>query len=435
MTAATLERWLDRLLERDPDRIEPGVTRMRRVTTDLLEGKRLGTIVSVAGTNGKGSSVAMAAAICRAAGYRTGSYTSPHLVDVRERFQVDGRPVDAETLVEAFEAIEAHPDSGALTYFEWLTVAAFIVFAAESLDVWVLEVGLGGRLDAVNALDADLALITNIGLDHQAWLGDSREAIGREKAGILRRGRPAVYADPDPVGTVETEAARIGADLLRLGEEIVLQPPAEDAPGRFALSGARGRREFRVPALAGSHQVTNAAGVVALLQHPRSPLEIPDSAVEEGLGAAGLAGRLERCERDGRHFVLDVAHNGEAARALADALERSPARRRLAVFSVLSDKPVADIVGPLASLVEAWWVAELSGPRAMPLSAIEAALSAAGASEVFRESDLAAAYNSAIAASSPGDEIVIFGSFHVVGPLRDLVKGPHNERHRPTPAA
>lgn len=435
MTEATLEHWLDRLLERDPDRIEPGVARVRRVATDLLRGKRIGTVISVAGTNGKGSSVAMASAICRAAGYRVGSFTSPHLVDVRERFLVDGEPVAADRLIEAFEAIDAHSGSGELTYFEWLTVAAFVVFAAESLDVWVLEVGLGGRLDAVNALDADLALITNIGLDHQAWLGDSREEIGREKAGILRRDRPAVYADPDPVKVVTTEAVRIGADLRRLGREVVLEAPTPKDPGHFALLGPEGRRDYVVPALGGSHQVVNAAGVVALLQHPHSPLDIPDAAVNEGLRSVGLAGRFECFEGDGRRFVLDVAHNGEAARALADALKARPAGRRLAVFSALADKPVAEIVAPLVELIDAWWVAELPIPRAMSIQDIETVLSNAGVGEVYRESGLLAAYNAAIAASRPGDEIVIFGSFHVVGPLRDRVKTAHNERHRPAPVA
>lgn len=435
MTDAILERWLERLLERDPDRIEPGVTRVERVASDLLRGKRIGTVISVAGTNGKGSSVAMASAVCRAAGYRTGSYTSPHLVDVRERFLVDGEPVAAERLIAAFEAIDAHPESGALTYFEWLTVAAFVVFSAESLDVWVLEVGLGGRLDAVNALDADLALITNIGLDHQAWLGDSREAIGREKAGILRHDRPAVYADPDPVEAVIEEANRIGADLLRLGQEFRLERPTPDAPDHFALVGPEGRHVVPVPALGGEHQLVNAAGVVALLQHPRSPLVIPVAAVNEGLLAAGLAGRLERFERDGRRFVLDVAHNGEAARALTNALGARPAKRRLAVFSLLLDKPIADIVASLAGCIDAWWVAELPESRAMPLPAIERALAEAGVGQVYSESGLLAAYNAAIAASAPGDEIVIFGSFHVVGPLRDRVNGTHNVPYRPTPAA
>lgn len=418
----SVDAWLEALLERDPDRIEPGVERCRRMTRDLLGNRPAACVITVAGTNGKGSSVMMATAICRAAGYRVGSYTSPHLVDVRERFLIDGEMVDEGALVAAFERIGGHPDSDALTYFEWLTVAAFLVFAEAGVDVWVLEVGLGGRLDAVNALDADLALITAIGLDHQEWLGDGREAIGAEKAGILRAGQPAVYVDPDPVASVGRVAACIGADMLSFGTDFHVSAdcPTPDVVGQPVFGLVRGDRATCLPrpALVGRHQWNNAAGVVALLQHPRSPLVIPDAAVRQGLETVRLAGRLERCVDRGRTVIFDVAHNAEAARTLAAALEARPAGRRLAVFSALEDKPIESVVEALADCVDAWWIAPLVQPRAAGIGRIESALAKAGASRVRRETDLPGAYNAALADAGERDEIVVFGSFHVVGPLR-----------------
>lgn len=436
---ATVDEWLEWLLERDPDRIEPGVVRTRRVADDLLGGAPNATVITVAGTNGKGSSVAMAASICRAAGYRVGSYTSPHLNDVRERFSIDGKEVAADRLLAAFERLDAHPDSAALTYFEWLTLSAFLTFAEEELDVWVLEVGLGGRLDAVNALDADLALITNIGLDHQSWLGDSREAIAREKAGILRCGRPAVYVDPDPVTALPDQAEKDGVDLLSLGSDFRFGVVAENGqPPRFTIHGPHGERSFALPSLSGRHQALNAAGVVALLQHPRSPLAIPDAAVSQGLLMAAVPGRLEWFSQEGRAICLDVAHNAEAARTLAEALVsrgQRTAGRRLAVFSALADKPIAEILRPLVGLIDEWWITELPEPRAADMIALERALADAGAGAVHCESDLPGAYNAALAASGHGDEIVVFGSFHVVGPLRSRLVPTHNDPDRRAPCA
>ncbi|MDG4867787.1 bifunctional folylpolyglutamate synthase/dihydrofolate synthase [Guyparkeria sp. 1SP6A2] len=438
-SSATLDEWLDWLLERDPDRIEPGVTRTRRLAHDLLGGAPKATVIAVAGTNGKGSSAAMAASICRAAGYRVGSYTSPHLNDVRERFWLDGEQVAADRLLAAFERIDAHPQSVALTYFEWLTLAAFLVFAEAGLDVWVLEVGLGGRLDAVNALDADLALVTNIGLDHQSWLGDTREAIAREKAGILRRARPAVYMDPDPVTALSEQAARDGVDLLCLGVDFRVGFVAGDGqqPG-FTIHGPDGERSFALASLFGRHQALNAAGVVALLQHPRSPLAIPDAAVSQGLLLARVPGRFEWFSQEGRAICLDVAHNGEAALALAQALESRgeiTAGRRLAVFSALADKPITEILRPLAGLIDEWWITELPETRAASMPELEGALAQAGAGPVHCESDLVGAYNAALAASGHGDEIVVFGSFHVVGPLRARLDPTDTDPDRRAPCA
>ena len=387
-------------------------------------------MIAVAGTNGKGSSVAMLAAICRAAGYRVGSYTSPHLVDVRERFAIDAQPVEAPRLIEAFERIEAHPDGGSLTYFEWLTVAAFLVFAAAEADVWVLEVGLGGRLDAVNALDADLALITAIGLDHQDWLGDSREAIGREKAGILRPGQPAVYVDTDPVDSVLETGRMLGARLRSLGAEVELGPLSTDG---LEVVTPEGRRRHALPALHGAHQRRNAAGVVALLAHPDCSLTVSDEAIDTGLRAVAVTGRMEVVERAGRSIVLDVAHNGEAARALAESLGPLEGGRRLAVFSALADKPVGEVVAPMIDRVDAWWVAGLSVPRAMPADELARVIALAGGVEIHCESGLIPAYNAAFDAASPGDEILIFGSFHVVGPLRQRLHPADNGRRGNAP--
>ncbi|MGM0690712.1 MAG: bifunctional folylpolyglutamate synthase/dihydrofolate synthase [Pseudomonadota bacterium] len=418
----SVDEWLDILLKRDPNRIEPGVERCRRITDELL-GDRPACVITVAGTNGKGSSVMMASAICLAAGYRVGSYTSPHLVDVRERFLVDGEMVESAALVCAFERIEAHPDSVTLTYFEWLTVAAFLVFAEAGVDVWVLEVGLGGRLDAVNALDADLALITAIGLDHQDWLGEDREAIAREKAGILRPDQTAVYVDPEPVGAIREAASRIGSDLQTLGEDFFVSATCPRSMPESRPMFGLVREGWTVclprPALMGSHQWDNAAGVVVLLQHSRSPLAIPDEAVWEGLATVRLAGRLERFVDRERTVIFDVAHNVEAAGTLAAALsEKSAGGRRLAVFSALDDKPIEAIVDTLSGSFDAWWIAPLNGPRAADVGRIEMALDQAGVKAMHCEADLDAAYNAALAEAGEWDEILVFGSFHVVGPLR-----------------
>lgn len=429
----SVDDWLEALLQRDPNRIVPGVERCRRITRDLLGVRPQASVITVAGTNGKGSSVMMASAICRAAGYRVGSYISPHLVDVRERFLIDGEMVDSAALVRAFERVDAHSDSGALTYFEWLTVAAFLVFAEAGVDVWVLEVGLGGRLDAVNALDADLALITAIGLDHQDWLGEGRGAIAREKAGILRRDQPAVYVDPEPVEAIREEAARIGADLLSLGEDfdVSVDCPSLVTGPRPVFGLVRDGQTVCLPqpALMGRHQWNNAAGVVALLQHPRSPLAIPDEAVCEGLATVRLAGRLEQFIDHGRTVIFDVAHNVEAADTLAASLADPPAGRRLAVFSALDDKPIEAIAETLAGCFSAWWIAPLKEPRAADVGRIEAALIQAGVKRVHREADLVGAYNAALAEAREGDEIVVFGSFHVVGPLRARLDTRENAGH------
>lgn len=429
----SVDDWLEALLQRDPNRIEPGVERCRRITHDLLGDRPDACVLTVGGTNGKGSSVMMATAICRAAGYRVGSYTSPHLVDVRERFLIDGEMVESAALVRAFERMAGHPDSEVLTYFEWLTVAAFLVFAEAAVDIWVLEVGLGGRLDAVNALDADLALITAIGLDHQDWLGEGREAIAREKAGILRPNQPAVYVDPQPVEAIRESAARIGADLLCHGQDFAVSAscPRSATETRPVFGLVRDGQTVCLPqpALMGRHQWDNAAGVVALLQHPRSPLAIPDEAVRDGLAAVRLAGRLERFSDQGRTVIFDVAHNVEAARTLAAALADKPAGRRLAVFSALDDKPIEAIVATLAGCFDAWWVAPLKEPRAADVGRIEAALVQAGVKTVHREADPAGAYNAALAEAREGDEILVFGSFHVVGPLRARLDTRENAGH------
>lgn len=371
-SARSLEDWL-RLQERlHPKTIELGLERVRRVAARLgLPAAGVYTL-TVAGTNGKGSSATLAAGIYRAAGYRTGLYTSPHVLHYGERVQLDGVPASDEALCAAFEAIEAVRGEVPLTYFEFGTLAALWLFRAAHAEVQVLEVGLGGRLDAVNLVDADVAMLTNVGLDHQDWLGDTREAIGREKAGIFRRGRPAIVVEPGPPASVREAAATLAAPLQVLGRDFDY---AVDADGRWSWRDAQERwTRLPAPGLPGAVQYRNAAGVLAAVQAGRARRPVRRDAVERALPALCLRGR---CEWH-RGVLLDVAHNAEAAAALADFLRAATPAPRALVLGMLADKPVEAVARALAPCVERIFLVGLPGPRGLPATALQARLREAG---------------------------------------------------------
>ena len=409
MPPATLAEWLAWIEACHPAEIELGLERVGAVHA-ALGAPRPPRVITVAGTNGKGSVVAFLEAILGAAGYRVGAYTSPHLLDFNERIRVDGVPADDAALVDAFARVEAARGVTPLTYFEYATLAALVHFATRPLDVGVLEVGLGGRLDAVNVIDADVAVLTAIDLDHAAWLGPDRESIGREKAGILRPGRPAVCVDAEPPASVVEAAARLGAPLRLPGRDYSF---AVDAHGWRWSTAGRMRTTLPRPALFGPHQYANAAGALMALHELDAELPVGQGAVRRGLLEARLRGRFEVVPGPVER-ILDVAHNPHGARALARALAARPCEgRTLAVAGMLADKEIEATLGALADAVAAWHVAPLDVPRGSDAGRLATALRALGATASVH-ADVAAAQRAALAAATPGDRVVVFGSFHTV---------------------
>ena len=416
----SLAAWLDRIGRQHPRAIDLGLDRVGAVWRRI--GLLLPTVViTVGGTNGKGSCVAMLEAILRAGGYRVGTFTSPHLLRFNERIRVDGAETDDRLLCRALEAVESARGEVSLTYFEHVTLAALWVFAHAVLEVVILEVGLGGRLDAVNILDADVALVSTVDLDHQDWLGPDRDSIGREKAGIFRPGRPAVVGDGDPPRGLVDHAAAIGARLLLAGRDFT----ARVRDGAWDWEGlGRQRLGLPVPALRGSFQVDNAAAVIAALEAIADRLPLSTVALRQGLLGVRLSGRFEVYPGPVA-LIFDVAHNPEAARALGANLARHvvDGGRSLAVFAMLRDKDITVVVRALAPHIAAWFYAPLDGPRAASSTELGDCLAAAGVSAVAHaHASLPAALAAARRAARPGDRIVVFGSFYTVAALLPLAE-------------
>ena len=414
---ATLDGWLAYLETLHPKAIAMGLDRVRAVA------QRMGIapacpVITVTGTNGKGSTCAMLDAICRGAGYRCGVYSSPHLARYNERVRIDGREADDAALVAAFNAVEDARTGGdgpvPLTYFEFGTLAALRLFGAAELDVMILEVGLGGRLDAVNIVDADVAVVTSVDLDHMDYLGPTREDIGREKAGIFRAGRPAVCAEPSPPAALVAHAAAIGAPLTLAGRDY--GHVAEGAQWQYRGPGGS-RYGLPCPALRGAHQLANAATALAALGHLQSRLPVSAGAVRDGLQRVELPGRFQVLP--GRPtIVLDVAHNPHAARVLAAAagtMGFHPETR--AVFGMYADKDIVGVIAARRPRIDRWYVATLPGPRGAGATAIAALLGEAGvpAASVRVFDDVGAAVAAAREDAVEADRIIIFGSFLTVG--------------------
>jgi len=381
-------------------------------------------VITVAGTNGKGSTCAMLGSILQAGGYHVGVYTSPHLLRYHERVRIDGVPVADSLLCAGFAQVESGRGEVPLTPFEFGTLAAMSVLCEAGLDAIVLEVGLGGRLDAVNAFDADCAIVTSIGIDHVEYLGPTRESIGREKAGIFRAGRPAISADPDPPVTLAEEAARIGARLIQSGRDYRVR---HDGDRHWIARPGHRPMELPPPALAGEAQWHNAAACAMALEALADRLPLGPQALREGLAQARLAGRFQRWRRDDAspELVFDVAHNAHAMARLADTLAQRPVRgRSFAVFSMLRDKDIEDSARVLAGAFDRWFVAGLaeSTERGSTAAELAAALDRA---QVRAPVDVAdappQAVRAALADAGRDDRIVVFGSFLTVSTvLREL---------------
>ena len=415
-TKPGLDAWLARLERLHPAAIDLGLERVRRVA-DALGLAPAFPVIVVGGTNGKGSTCAYLEAILRAAGYRTGLYTSPHLLRYNERVRIAGVDASDRELVAAFERVDASRGDTTLTYFEFGTLGAMAQFVDAGVDVAILEVGLGGRLDAVNVFDADAAAVTSVDLDHMDYLGDTREKIGFEKAGIYRAGCPAICADPAPPASLVEHAQRIGADLRRIGRDFAALPEA----GGWTFRGAGlGWKGLPRPAMAGAFQLRNAAGALAVLEALAGKLPVGEQAIHEGLAAARVRGRFERIARS-PDLIVDVAHNPEAARALASTLRAQPiAGRTLAVVGMLADKDAAGVFAALAGEIDAWWTCTPGSPRARDAEALAAILrDHAGSAQVHVEGDVAAALAAARSAARDGDRILVFGSFYTVAAVLD----------------
>lgn len=369
-------------------------------------------VITVGGTNGKGSVCAFLEAILREAGYRVGLYTSPHVVRYNERVRIDAVEASDEALVAAFERVEAARGATSLTYFEMGTLAAASLFAHADLDVVILEVGLGGRLDAVNVFDPDCAVVVTVDLDHMDYLGPTREHIGREKAGIFRAGRPAIYGEADPPQSLLDHARGIGARLLRFGVDF----GAERTPQQWKYWGAHGvRNGLPHPALRGPHQIANAAVALAALDELKDRLPVHMQAVRTGLLMAAPPARFQ--VMPGRPAVVfDVSHNPHAARALAANLRAHVKfTRTLAVFAMLVDKDVAGVVDAVKSQIAAWYVSGLRGARGTTADALVDTVRRCDPGKPVTGFDtLLAAYSAARQGAGEDDRILVFGSFHTV---------------------
>lgn len=414
-----LATWLDRIYTiRSGPEIEMGLERIRPVF-DAMNVKPTCPVFLVGGTNGKGSVCAYIDTILRSAGYKTARYTSPHIHRFNERVVVNGIEANDAQLVAAFEAVEAaRAKSGnlALTFFEYTTLAAFHVFAEAKLDAWVIEVGLGGRLDATNILEPDCSVIVSIGIDHTEFLGATRELIAKEKAGILRAGKPAIIADTDPPQSLRDAAIATKARALFVGKDFGWLR-YESMPTQWGFwVGAQRRHGLPIPALRGSYQLGNAAAALAALHSLSDIIPVSQGAIRQGLLEVEWTARFQVLP--GRPtVVLDVAHNEHAAKALEQALsDMAYFPETHAVFAMLKDKDIASVVAAVKNRIDHWYIAPLPGTRGVSLEALEAALAVAGVKDrsIRRFEQVTDAFAAAQKAAAEADRIVVFGSFLTV---------------------
>jgi dihydrofolate synthase / folylpolyglutamate synthase len=412
----TLEAWLARCEQMHPTEIEMGLGRVREVKDRMALSFKV-PVVIVAGTNGKGSTCAMLESIALQAGYRVGLYSKPHLVHFEERCRVNGAMVAGTDLLPHFAAVEAARNDTSLTYFEFTLLAIARLLSLADLDMVILEVGLGGRLDAVNIFDGDCAVITSIDIDHVEYLGGTRELIGLEKAGIMRPGKPVIISDPVPPQSMLDHAAQIGAQPWRFGRDFNYTGDKQ----QWSWAGrAKRYNGLAYPALRGANQLINASGVLAVFEALRDQLPIAAQAVRSGLGMVELPGRFQIVPGQPT-LVLDVAHNPHAVAALAQNLDNMGFHPRThVVFGAMRDKAIVEIFQRMAPVVDTWHFTDLPTERAataVELRDLHASLSLKGPGpvNVLCHADPAQALSAAVAAADPADRIVVFGSFYAVG--------------------
>jgi dihydrofolate synthase/folylpolyglutamate synthase len=405
-----LEGWLSHLERLHPKTIELGLDRVLAVK-DRLKLASPFPVILVGGTNGKGSTCAMLEAMLLAAGYRAGLYTSPHLIRYNERVRIDGRMASDAALCEAFEAVESARGETALTYFEFGTLAAMWQFEQAKIDVAILEVGLGGRLDAVNVFEPDVAIVTTVDLDHMDYLGDTREKIGFEKAGIFRAGKPALCADADPPASLIQHATKIGASLLRINQDFKVM--REEASWTYTGPGGV-RAALPYPVMRGAHQLANAAAAIAALDCLRERLPLAQAHIRTGLLSARLPGRFQVLPGK-PPVILDVAHNPQAARILSGNLRAQyVSGKTIAVFGMLRDKDIAGVIAAVKDRIDEWRVGGLAGLRGASGEALMGLLRDAGITAIHAHPDIAQAYAAACRQAGENDRICAFGSFYTV---------------------
>ncbi|MEQ1667718.1 MAG: bifunctional tetrahydrofolate synthase/dihydrofolate synthase [Sulfuriferula sp.] len=412
-----LAAWLNHLESCHPQAIDMSLTRVEAVRRLLLPQLHC-PVITVAGTNGKGSTCAYLEAMLSAAGYRVGLYTSPHLLRFNERIRLNQAEVDDASICAAFAAIEAARGSISLSYFEFATLAAVWLFEQAAVDVMILEVGLGGRLDAVNVFDADVAVVTNIDIDHIEYLGDNREQIGCEKAGIFRPQRPAICGDSNPPNSLYAVAEQIGAHWYAIGRDFNYQ--VHD--GYWDFHGSRDYRDLPLPVMQGAYQINNAATAIAALAQFQTHCPVDEAAIRSGLQAAQVTGRFQIAGLAPLR-ILDVAHNPHGARALAANLAQQPvAGTTYAVFAMLADKDMVGVISALRDVIDVWVVAGLTVPRGASAGVLQAALHSAQVDTVVLQADVRAAWFYACEHATENDRICVFGSFYTVAAILDAVK-------------
>ena len=418
----TLDQWLQYQLTTHPQGIAMGLSRVAQVAQVLGLARPARHVITVGGTNGKGSTVAFIEAIARAAGLRVGAFTSPHLLAYNERVRIDGRDASDAILVAAFERIEAARGDTPLTYFEFGTLAALLIFAESSLDLAILEVGLGGRLDAVNIIDADVSVITTVDIDHEEYLGRDRETIGADKAGIFRAGKPCVLGERDPPSAVLRRAYELGAPAIRAHADYLVHVRADG--WTWAEPGCA--LELPLPAaLSAPAQLDNAAAAIAALR--ALPVQLPEHAFADGIASARVPGRLQVIGQ-APEVVVDVAHNVQAAEQLAKWLALHP-MPTFAVFSALKDKDIEGIAARLGPYIQQWFVAGMADAGARGLSGVEIAarLAVSVGERCLVFDDVAGALLAARRQAPATARVLVFGSFHTAAAV---LKGDGGERER-----
>ena len=410
----SLSEWLKWQESLHLSSIDLGLDRVSKVAAQMGLSTLSMPVITVAGTNGKGSSVAILDSIYRTAHYKTGCYTSPHLVRYNERICIGGKQASDTDLCEAFESIDSARGDISLTYFEFGTLAAAYLFKKHDVDVAIFEVGLGGRLDAVNLWDANIALITNIDIDHIDWLGDDREQIGVEKAGIMRQDKIVVCGDTNPTDSMQSEADRIGAKLLQQGVDFSWRKKPDSDTWDY-LGNKNDSTSYPQPALRGNFQLNNASAVITVMKNFQETLVVDDTQISEGLKNAEVIGRLQKLA-DAPELLVDVAHNPQSSAALADYLEKNPIQgRTIALFSALIDKDLEGIIKPVADHFEEWHIVQLEGPRAYKNNQLLSELKSIGIEKPLKtHTNFETALKSLQIDLKTQDRVVAFGSFLVV---------------------
>ena len=407
----SLQDWLSWQESLHPVTIDLGLERVAKVFNSLNPAYQKPPTITVAGTNGKGSCIATFEAIYHAQGYKVGAYTSPHILKYNERIKINGEPASDELICAAFSKIEAARGDISLSYFEFGTLAALELFTQAKVDVQLLEVGLGGRLDAVNIIDPDIALISSIGIDHVDWLGKTREAIGKEKAGIFRAKIPAVIGDCDPPNSLLEVAQTKNADVYRISEQFAYQ---KHATGWDWQAGEQ-HLHLPHPVLKGEHQYRNAASVIFAVTRLNHKLPVSEEAIQQGLKSVQLAGRFQLIDGE-IPVLLDVGHNPEAVQTLVDYLRSTfPERRVHAIFSMMKDKDIASVLNIMNPVIEDWFFAPLNNPRAASEEQMQRIFSQNSIAKVsFGYKNFAQAYQAAKNQARQGDLLLVFGSFLLI---------------------